>query len=189
MGGIRDRKNQEDGAERGDAVEIADPVETTVRYVDALFGPGTGERHLAFLERIENPGLRDVVLRCHAMEGNTTHLSLQENYLLGMCVLAAMRSYGTAAMFAKVLLHLGTPREKILEAVGRLSMWVGALPSAEAALVVQRAIEQYEDEGFASLAAWFPALDRVSNDAPTLSPPSSPPAPLERVLPASGGIE
>ncbi len=154
----------------------ADPVAATVRYVDGLFGPGAGVRHVAFLDRIENAALRDVVLRCHAMEADTLHISLEENYLLGMCVLAALRSYGTAAMFAKVLLHLGTRREKVVEAMGRLSMWVGALPAAEATLVVQKAMDQYEEKGFASLAAWFPAPDRVSNDAPTIAPPSSPPS-------------
>ena len=105
---------------RNDATP-ADAVATTVRYVDGLFGSGTGERHVAFLDRIQNEALREAVHRCHAMEAETTHVSPQENYLLGMCVLAAVRSYATAAMFAKVLLHLGTPSPKILEAVGRLS--------------------------------------------------------------------
>jgi len=171
----------------GGGAKSADPIETTVRYVDGLFGPGTGERHLAFLDQIQNSALRDVVHRCHAMEADTTLLSLEENYLLGMCVLAALRSYGTAAMFAKVLLHLGTPREKILEAIGRLSMWVGALPSAEASLVVQKAIQQYEEEGFAALDAWFPQIEGVSNDAPTVPPPSSPTSAVERALSAPGG--
>jgi hypothetical protein len=151
----------------GGGAQGADAVASTVRYVDGIFGPGTGERHVAFLDQIENAALRDVVLRCHAMEANIAHVSLEENYLLGMCVLAALRSYGTAAMFSKVLLHLGTPREKILEAIGRLSMWTGALPAAEAALVVQRAMDQYEEQGFASLEAWFPPSKGVSKDAPT----------------------
>jgi hypothetical protein len=167
----------------------ADSIATTIRYVDGVFGPGTGERHVAFLEQIQNIALRDVVHRCHAMEADTAFVSLEENYLLGMCVLAALRSYGTAAMFAKVLLHLGTRREKILEAIGRLSMWVGALPSAEATLVVQKAIQQYEEEGFASLDAWFPPAESVSNTAPTGPPPSSPMAAVERALSAPAGFK
>ena len=173
----------------GEGAKTADPVETTIRYVDGLFGPGAGERHVAFLDQIQNIALRDVVHRCHAMEADTAFVSREENYLLGMCVLAALRSYGTAAMFAKVLLHLGTRREKILEAIGRLSMWVGALPSAEAALVVQRAIGQYEEEGFASLQAWFPPVESVSNDAPTVPPPSSPTAAVDRALSAPDRVK
>jgi hypothetical protein len=156
-----------DRTKNGGAAESGDPIETTVRYVDGLFGPGTGERHLAFLSQIQNAALRDVVLRCHGMEGDTALLSLEENYLLGLCVLSALRSYGTAAMFAKVLLHLGTRRAKILEAMGRLSMWVGPLPAAEATQVVQRALDQYEAEGFASLEAWFPRGDRDGKHAAT----------------------
>jgi hypothetical protein len=162
--------------DREGAATTADPIATTIRYVDGIFGCGTGERHVAFLEGIQNDALREAVHRCHAMEADTSRLSLEENYLLGMCVLAAQRSYGTAAMFAKVLLHLGTPREKILEAIGRLSMWVGPLPCAEASLVVQRALGHYDEEGFASLAAWFPGAERAGNDAPTIPPPSSPTA-------------
>jgi hypothetical protein len=147
---------QGDGVGRGAAMASTDPLATTIRYVDGIFGPGTGQRHAAFLDVIENDALREAVHRCHAVEENTAHVSLEENYLLGMCVLAALRSYGTAAMFAKVLRHLGTPREKILEAIGRLGMWVGPLPSAEAALIVQRALDHYDKEGFASLTGWFP---------------------------------
>ena len=156
---------------------VGDHVATTIRYVDALFGPGTGVRHAAFLEAIENDALRDAVHRCHAMEADTRHVSLEENYLLGLCVLAALRSYGTAAMFAKVLMHLGTPRARILEAVGRLGMWTGPLAAAEAALVVQRAIEQYEEQGFASLGAWFPGDG--AHDATTMPPPSASLAPRD----------
>lgn len=168
-----------------EAAASADPIATTLRYVDGLFGPGTGPRHVAFLDRIGNDALRETVHRCHAMEANTAEISLEENYLLGMCVLAALRSYGTAAMFAKVLMHLGTPRAKILEAVARLAMWVGPLPATEAALIVQGAVEQYEREGFASLSAWFPAPDKtenVRNSAPTLPPPSSPTSAVARAF-------
>jgi hypothetical protein len=182
--------NEGRGASRGETAEAAEPQRTTIRYVDGLFGPGTGERHVTFLDQIQNTALRDAVHRCHGMEANTAHISLEENYLLGMCVLAAQRSYGTAAMFAKVLLHLGTSREKILEAIGRLSMWVGPLPSAEAAIVVQRAIEHYEREGFASLGAWFPAPKNeapAGHDAPTMPPPSSPTAAVARAF--AGGAK
>src|SRR6478736_217071 len=102
-----------------------DPELSTERYVDAIFGPGTGRRHLRFLERIEPAGLREMILRYHALEGDTRHLSLEENYLLGLAVLAALGRYDTAAMFAKTLLHLGTRKEKLLEAIARLSMWIG----------------------------------------------------------------
>ena len=159
----------------------AEPIATTVRYVEGIFGPGSGARHAAFLEQIKNDALRDAVHRCHAMEANTAHVSLEENYLLGMCVLAALRSYGTAAMFAKVLMHLGTPREKILEAVGRLAMWVGPLPATEATFVVQRAVREYETEGKASLDVWFPATtEEAIHDTPTTPPPSSTTSPGHR---------
>ena len=163
-----------------------DAISGTLRYVEALFGPGTGARHIAFLDRIENDGLREAVHRCHAMEADTSQISVEENYLLGMCVLAATRSYATAAMFAKVLCHLGTPSSKILAAIGRLSMWVGPLPAAEAALVIQKAIAEYERAGFASLSVWFPAAEGISHDAPTMPPRSSPPAVAERALESQG---
>jgi hypothetical protein len=159
----------------------ADAVAGTIRYVDGLFGPGAGERHVAFLDRIQNDALREAVHRCHAVEADTEHVSVEENYLLGMCVLAATRSYAAAAMFAKVLMHLGTPSAKILEAIGRLGMWVGPLPAAEAALVVQKAIAEYEREGFASLSVWFPPVESINQEAPTMPPRSSPPHGLERV--------
>lgn len=129
---------------------------TTERYVDELFGQGSGEKHVQFLERVQNEALREMVHRYHAMEADTRHLSLHENYLIGMCVLCAGKHYGTAAMFAKTLLHLGMSKEKLLEAVARLSMWVGGLPAVEASFVIQKAIREYEEQGFASLAAWFP---------------------------------
>ncbi len=132
----------------------------TTSYVDALFGPGAGAKHARFLERIENRSLREQLHRFHQIEGDTSHLSYEENYLLGLCVLCAVGRLGTATMFAKTLLHLGTKKEKILEAVGRLSMWIGGIPAAEVSLVVQRAIRDYEERGIASLDDWFPEARR-----------------------------
>lgn len=169
------------GANKTESRENAEPLATTLRYVEGIFGPGSGARHAAFLDQIQNDALRDAVHRCHAVEADTARVSLEENYLLGMCVLAALRSYGTAAMFAKVLMHLGTPREKILEAVGRLSMWVGPLPATEAAFVVQRAVREYEAQGRASLDIWFPETsEEMSHDTPTMPPPSSTTSPGHR---------
>ena len=133
-----------------------DPVEQTVSYVDGLFGEGAGEKHLRFLERIQNPALREQILRYHALEANTAQVSLEENYLLGFAVLAALGRYDTATMFAKTLLHLGTSKEKLLEVVARLSMWIGGLPAVEAGFRVQRAIAEYERDGLGSLAVWLP---------------------------------
>lgn len=137
-------------------MEERDPIEQTLDYVDTLFGEGAGKKHLRFLERIQNPALREQVLRYHAVEANTAQLSLEENYLLGMAVLAALGRYDTAGMFAKTLLHLGARKEKLLEAVARLSMWIGGLPAVEAGFRIQRAIAEYERDGVASLAVWFP---------------------------------
>jgi hypothetical protein len=134
-----------------------DPELQTERYVDAIFGPGSGRRHLRFLERIAHPGLREMVLRYHGLEADTRHVSLEENYLLGLAVLAALGRFDTAAMFAKTLLHLGTPKEKLLEVGARLSMWMGGLPAVEASFRIQRAIAEYERDGLASLAVWLPA--------------------------------
>ncbi|HKO52439.1 MAG TPA: hypothetical protein VJV79_32250 [Polyangiaceae bacterium] len=133
-----------------------DFVTATERYVEDIFGPGTGEKHLKFLERIENPALREQILRFHVMEADTSLISREENYLIGMCVLCAGKHYSTAGMFAKTLLHLGMSKAKLLEAVARLSMWVGGLPSVEAAFVIQKAIADYEKFGVSSLAVWFP---------------------------------
>jgi hypothetical protein len=133
-----------------------DPKKQTEAYVDGIFGDGAGRRHLRFLERIADPGLREQVLRYHALEADTAHLSLAENYLLGFAVLAALGHHETACMFAKTLLHLGTPKEKLLAAAARLSMWVGGLPAVEASLRLQRAIAEYERDGLGALAAWFP---------------------------------
>jgi hypothetical protein len=137
-------------------VTDSDFVHASKNYLDAVFGKGAGEKHERFLDRIENDTLREAIHRYHAFEGDTGHLSLEENYLIGMCVLFAGRSYGTAAMFAKTLLHLEVPKEKILEAVARLSMWIGGLPAVEATFVAQKAVREYEEKGLAALGAWFP---------------------------------
>ena len=79
-----------------------------------------------------------------------------EGYPLGMCVLLAVGQRGTAAMFAKVLRHMGTPREKILESVARMSMWVGGLAATESTFVIQKALQEYDERGRDSLATWFP---------------------------------
>ncbi|MES1185841.1 MAG: hypothetical protein ABUL60_18655 [Myxococcales bacterium] len=133
-----------------------EPIEQTERYVESIFGPGTGEAHVRFLERIQNPALREMIHRYHSLEADTSDLSLQENYLIGMCVLCAQRDYQTAALFAKTLLHLGVRKEKLLEACARLAMWVGGLPAVDASFTVQKAIREYEREGLGSLAVWFP---------------------------------
>jgi alkylhydroperoxidase/carboxymuconolactone decarboxylase family protein YurZ len=133
-----------------------DPIAVTERYVDGLFGPGSGRRHVEFLERIAHPGLREMIHRYHAIEADTSQLSLEENYLIGLAVLSALGRHETAAMFAKTLLHLGTPKEKLLEAVARLSMWIGGLPAVEAMFRIQRAVVEYERDGLGSLAAWLP---------------------------------
>lgn len=126
------------------------------RYLDELFGAGAGARHSAFLDRLAHPALREMLHGYHVLEADTRHLSITENYLLGMVVLCAQRNYGPAAMFAKTLLHLGVPRDKLLEATARLAMWVGGIPAAEAAAHIQKAIGEYEQRGLAALDAWFP---------------------------------
>lgn len=131
-------------------------VAASERYLDSVFGPGFGGRHSAFLARIENPSLRGELHRYHLREADESQLTIEENYLLGMCVLCATRSYGPAAMFAKTLRHRGVGREKILEAVARLSMWVGGIAAAEATAHIQQALKHYDAEGLASLDAWFP---------------------------------
>ena len=133
-----------------------DPTQATIAYLDGLFGPGAGEKHCRFLESIEHDALRATLHRFHAIEGDTRLISVEENYLFGMLVLCATRCYGTATMFAKTLMHLGVPRARILEAVHRLEMWVGGVAAVEAALLIQRAIKEYETRGLASMAAWFP---------------------------------
>jgi alkylhydroperoxidase/carboxymuconolactone decarboxylase family protein YurZ len=126
------------------------------RYLDELFGPGAGARHSAFIDRLDHPVLRDTLHGYHILESDTRHLSVAENYLLGMVVLSAQRNFGPAAMFAKTLMHLGVPRDKLLEATARLAMWVGGIAAAEAAAHIQKAIGEYEQRGLASLDAWFP---------------------------------
>jgi hypothetical protein len=69
---------------------------------------------------------------------------------------AATRCYGPASMFAKTLRHLGVPGTKILEVVGRLAMWIGPVPAAEAAGHIQRALREYDGEGAASTDGRFP---------------------------------
>ena len=135
---------------------MSDSEAATIAHLDGIFGPGSGQKHVAFLNRIEHPALRDMLHGYHALESDVTELSIAENYLLGVAVLCATKSYGTAAMFTKTLLHLGVPREKILAAVARLAMWVGGLHAVEAAFHVQKAIAEYEAKGLASLEAWFP---------------------------------
>jgi alkylhydroperoxidase/carboxymuconolactone decarboxylase family protein YurZ len=129
------------------------------RYLDELFGDGAGARHSAFIDRLEHPALRDMLHRYHVLEADTRHLSVEDNYLLGMVVLCALRSYGPVAMFAKTLVHLGVARERLLEATARLAMWVGGIAAAEAAAHVQKAIREYEQHGLASLGAWFPPAE------------------------------
>jgi alkylhydroperoxidase/carboxymuconolactone decarboxylase family protein YurZ len=131
-------------------------VAVTVAFIDGVFGKGAGAKHTAFLSRIDNDALREMIHRYHGLESDTRHLSLTENYLIGVAVLSATKDYGTAAMFAKTLMHLGVPRAKILEALARLAMWVGGLHAAEASLHIQKAIREYETNGLASLNPWFP---------------------------------
>lgn len=132
------------------------PIEATERYVDALFGAGMGKRHLRFLQKIANPTLREQIIRFHAIEAQASLISVEENYLLAVCVLCALGHLSTAAMFAKVLRHLGCSSERILEAIGRVSMWAGGLPMVEASFVIQKALAEYERDPEGSLAYWFP---------------------------------
>lgn len=131
----------------------------SLAYLDRLFGPGRGARHAAFLEHLGHGGLIDTLHRYHALEDDETWLSVEENYLLGMVVLCAQGRYGPAAMFAKTLRHLGTPEERVLEAVRRLEMWVGGIHAAEALGLMRRASRQYTKHGLASLDDWFPEVD------------------------------
>ncbi len=126
------------------------------RYLDELFGPGAGARHSRFLQQLENEGLRTEIHRYHALQADQSQLSVGEHYLIALCVLCALRSYGTAQMFAKTLRHLGVSRGKILAALARLSMWTGGIPAVEATLAMTRALDEYDRLGAASLAAWFP---------------------------------
>ncbi|MFD6529568.1 hypothetical protein [Streptomyces sp. NPDC060184] len=147
-----------------------DPLTASEAYLDALFGPGAGRRHSRFLEHVEHPGLREALHRCHRTEADTRVLSVEENYLIGMCVLYALHCFGPAGMFARTLLHLGVDRAKLLEAVARLEMWTGPVPAAVAAGHLQRAADDWARRGTASLDAWFPPPDRpesrTGDDAP-----------------------
>jgi hypothetical protein len=131
-------------------------------YLDGLFGAGAGRRHTEFLNRLPTDALRQTLHAYHVEEADTQHLSVQDNYLIGMCVLCATRSYGPASMFAKTLMHLGVPKERIFTAISRLAMWTGGVPAAEAAGHIQRAVREYEQIGQASLNVWFP---QVTEDA------------------------
>lgn len=134
----------------------SDPAESTERYVDELLGPGMGKRHLIFLGRIRDPSLRELVLRFHAVEADTAHVTVEENYLIGVCVLVAQGQLRTAAMFAKLLRRIGTSSERILAAVARVAMWAGGLPVTEASLVIQKALSEYDEDPERALAPWFP---------------------------------
>jgi len=138
--------------------DASDLTARSVDYLDQLFGTGAGARHSAFIDRLEHPVLRETLHAYHVLESDTQHLSVAENYLLGMVVLCAQRNYGPAAMFAKTLLHLDVPRGKLIEATARLSMWVGGIAAAEAAAHIQKAIGEYEQRGLASLDGWFPTV-------------------------------
>jgi hypothetical protein len=135
----------------------ADIRAVSERYVDDLFGPGAGARHARFLDQIEDDDLREEIHRYHAIQADTSLLSLEEHYLLATCVLCATRAYGSAQMFAKTLRHLGVPRAKILAAVARLSMWIGGIPAVEASGQIRRALDDYDRQGPGSMAAWCPA--------------------------------
>jgi hypothetical protein len=125
-------------------------------YLDDLFGPGQGRRHASLIDRYDSPTIRDALHTCHLIEADTRCVSSEENYLVGMAVLLAVRSYGPAAMFAKALRRLGVPREKILETAARLSMWIGTIPAAEAVGVTQKAVDDWDRRGEASMESWFP---------------------------------
>lgn len=125
-------------------------------YLDKIFGPGAGAAHTALLDRMANPHLREALHQAHAMQADDSLLSVSENYLIGMCVLCTTKNWLPAAMFAKTLKHLGVGSDKILEAVARLSTWIGAVPAAEALGYMQKAVKEYERDGFESLRAWFP---------------------------------
>jgi hypothetical protein len=131
-------------------------IDRSQAYVDRLFGEGAGRRHTSFLDRIEPEALREALHRCHVIESDETHVTIEENYLIGVAVLCATQRYGPASMFAKTLRHRGVPATKILEVVGRLAMWIGPVPAAEAAGHIQRALREYDDQGAASMDAWFP---------------------------------
>jgi hypothetical protein len=125
-------------------------------FLDATFGEGAGRKHTEYLRYIQNDALRETLHRYHALEADTARLSLEENYLIGMCVLCVTKSWGPACMFAKTLRHLGVEREKILEATARLTMWIGGIPAAEATAHVQKALREFDEKGVGSMGDWFP---------------------------------
>ena len=125
-------------------------------YLDRIFGPGMGRRHSAFLDHLGHPDLQDVLHRYHVLEDDETWLSVEDNYLIGLCVLCAQGRFGPAGMFAKTLRHRGVSKQRITEAVRRLEMWIGGIGAAEAMAVVQRAIRQYDTSGIESMRDWFP---------------------------------
>ena len=129
-------------------------------YVDELIAPGMGARHSRFLARLGNPKLAETMHDYHLLEAQTEQLSIEENYLVGMAVLYATRSHGTAGMFAKTLLHRGVEADKLREVMVRLSMWIGGIPAAEAAGKLEAAILDYEARGLDSMSPWFPAEER-----------------------------
>ncbi|GLW04060.1 hypothetical protein [Streptomyces lavendulae] len=134
-------------------------------YLDALFGPGAGHRHTRFLARIGHPNLREDLHRCHQRQADGRLLSVEENYLLGMCVLYATHCPEPAGMFARTLLHLGVEGDKLLEAVARLAMWIGPIPAAGAAARLQHALDDYTEHGIDSMRAWFPGPDPLRRPA------------------------
>jgi hypothetical protein len=60
--------------------------------LDHCSGPAQGP-YSAFIDRLEHPVLRET-LHAYRPESDTQHLSVAENYLLGMVVLCAQRNYG-----------------------------------------------------------------------------------------------
>ncbi|HEY4241840.1 MAG TPA: hypothetical protein VGM88_18595 [Kofleriaceae bacterium] len=129
---------------------------TSKDYLDKLFGAGAGDAHTKFVDRLAHPALRETLHRYHELESDETNLSIEENYLIGMSVLLAQRNFAPAAMFAKTLRHLGVPAAKLVEVTARLEMWIGGIAAAEAAAHVQKAIKEYDEQGLASMAGWFP---------------------------------
>ncbi len=125
-------------------------------YIDRLFGAEMGRRHTSFLAGLGHDRLEASLHRYHVLEDDERWLSVEDNYLIGLCVLCAQGRYSPAAMFAKTLRHRGVPKERIAEAVSRLEMWVGGVPAAEAMAVVQRAVREYDETGLRSMRGWFP---------------------------------
>ena len=135
-------------------------------FVDRLLGPGTGARHTAFLAHLHDPALQELLHRCHELQADEQHLTIEEHYLIGMCVLCGQRDYAIAGMFAKILRHRGVTGDKILTAVTRLAVWTGATTAADAAGHIQRAVTDYDRHGIASLEPWLPVPATPADDAP-----------------------